>query len=52
MPTKKEAPSKRELIEPTKGDKRYVQRAGFYLPTSGADCQVADECIFGFTRSM
>jgi hypothetical protein len=26
MPTKKKAPSKRELIEPTKGDKRYVRR--------------------------
>ena len=26
MPTKKTAPTKRELIEPTKGDKRYVRR--------------------------
>ena len=26
MPTEKKAPSKRELIEPTKGDKRYVRR--------------------------
>ena len=26
MPTKKKAASKRELIEPTKGDKRYVRR--------------------------
>jgi hypothetical protein len=26
MPTKKKAPSKRELIEPTEGDKRYVRR--------------------------
>lgn len=26
MPTRKKAPSKRELIEPTKGDKRYVRR--------------------------
>ena len=26
MPTKKKAPSKREVIEPTKGDKRYVRR--------------------------
>ena len=26
MPTKKKAPSKRELIEPTRGDKRFVQR--------------------------
>ena len=28
MPTKKKAPSKRELIEPTKDDKRYVRRKG------------------------
>ena len=26
MPTKKKATSRRELIEPTKGDKRYVRR--------------------------
>ena len=26
MPTKKRATSRRELIEPTKGDKRYVRR--------------------------
>ena len=26
MPTEKKASSKRELIEPTKGDKRYVRR--------------------------
>jgi hypothetical protein len=26
MPTKKKAPNKRELIEPTKGAKRYVRR--------------------------
>lgn len=26
MPTKKKASSRRELIEPTKGDKRYVRR--------------------------
>jgi hypothetical protein len=26
VPTEKKAPSKRELIEPTKGDKRYVRR--------------------------
>ena len=26
MPTKKTATSRRELIEPTKGDKRYVRR--------------------------
>jgi hypothetical protein len=26
MATEKKAPSKRELIEPTKGDKRYVRR--------------------------
>ena len=26
MPTKKKAPSKREVIEPNKGDKRYVRR--------------------------
>jgi len=26
MPTKKKASSKRELIEPHKGDKRYVRR--------------------------
>jgi hypothetical protein len=26
MPTEKKAASKRELIEPTKGDKRYVRR--------------------------
>ena len=26
MPTKPKAPSKRELIEPTPGDKRYVRR--------------------------
>ena len=26
MPTKKKAPSKRELIEPHKGDKRFVRR--------------------------
>jgi hypothetical protein len=26
MPTEKKAPSKRELIEPTKGDKRFVRR--------------------------
>ena len=26
MPTKKKAPHKRELIEPTKGDKRFVRR--------------------------
>ena len=26
MPTKKKASSKRELIEPTKGDKRFVRR--------------------------
>ena len=26
MPTKKKAVSKRELIEPNKGDKRYVRR--------------------------
>jgi len=28
MPTKKKAASKREVIEPTKGDKRYVRRKG------------------------
>jgi hypothetical protein len=28
MATEKKAPSKRELIEPTKGDKRYVRRKG------------------------
>ena len=27
MPTKKKATSRRELIEPTKGDKRYVRRS-------------------------
>ena len=26
MPTEKKAPSKRELIEPTKSDKRFVRR--------------------------
>jgi hypothetical protein len=26
MPTKKRATSRRELIEPTKGDKRYMRR--------------------------
>ena len=26
MPTKKKVSSRRELIEPTKGDKRYVRR--------------------------
>ena len=26
MPAKKKAPSKRELIEPNKGDKRFVRR--------------------------
>jgi len=26
MPTKKRASSRRELIEPTKGDKRYMRR--------------------------
>jgi hypothetical protein len=26
MPREKKAPSKRELIEPTEGDKRYVRR--------------------------
>ena len=26
MPTEKKASSKRELIEPTKGDKRYIRR--------------------------
>ena len=26
MPTKQKASSRRELIEPTKGDKRYVRR--------------------------
>jgi hypothetical protein len=26
VPIEKKAPSKRELIEPTKGDKRYVRR--------------------------
>ena len=26
MPTKKKATSRRQLIEPTKGDKRYVRR--------------------------
>jgi hypothetical protein len=26
MPTEKKGPGKRELMEPTKGDKRYVRR--------------------------
>ena len=26
MPTEKRAPRKRELVEPTEGDKRYVRR--------------------------
>jgi hypothetical protein len=42
MPTKKKAPSKREVIEPTKGDKRYVRRKD-----DGTFGKTVDRCVIG-----
>jgi hypothetical protein len=40
MATERKAPSKRELIEPNKGDKRYVRRKA-----DGTFGKTVDPCI-------